>query len=60
MEALIDNVTVVRIKPNDALRVKRSAEMEQALKALGCVVSVETTKNGYANLDHKQAQKAHN
>ncbi|HYK20706.1 MAG TPA: OB-fold nucleic acid binding domain-containing protein, partial [Pyrinomonadaceae bacterium] len=60
MEALIDNVTVVRIKPNDALRVKRSAEMEQALKELGCVVSVETTKNGYANLDHKQAQKAHN
>ena len=33
--------TVVRVKPNDALRVKRSTEFEQALKDLGCTVSIE-------------------
>jgi DNA polymerase-3 subunit alpha len=53
MEALIEEGTVVRIKPNNALRVRRSAELEQALKELGCSVSFETA-NG-----HKEAQKAH-
>ncbi len=32
LEALVEEGTVVRIKPNDALRVKRSTELEQALK----------------------------
>jgi len=45
MEALIDD-TVVRIKPSDALRIKRSAELEKALKELGCTISFETAKNG--------------
>jgi hypothetical protein len=48
MEALIEEGTVVRIKPNNALRVRRSAELEQALKALGCGVSFETATNGHA------------
>jgi len=47
MEALIDGGTVVRIKPNTALRVRRSAELEQALKNLGCGVSFETATNGH-------------
>jgi DNA polymerase-3 subunit alpha len=53
MEALIEEGAVVRIKPNNALRVRRSAELEQALKELGCSVSFETA-NG-----HKEAQRAH-
>jgi DNA polymerase III alpha subunit len=48
-EALIDDGTVVRIKPNNALRVRRSGELEQSLKELGCGVSVETT-NGHARV----------
>jgi DNA polymerase-3 subunit alpha len=44
MEALLDNGMVVRIKPSDTLRVKRSAELEQALKELGCDVSFETSR----------------
>jgi hypothetical protein len=48
MEALIEEGTVVRIKPNTALRVRRSAELEQALKELGCGVSFETATNGHA------------
>jgi DNA polymerase-3 subunit alpha len=51
MEALIEQGTVVRIRPNNALRVRRSADLVQALKELGCSISFETT--------HKQAQKAH-
>jgi DNA polymerase-3 subunit alpha len=42
LEALIDGGTVVRIKPNGALKVRRSGELEQSLKELGCVVSFET------------------
>jgi hypothetical protein len=57
MEALIDEGTVVRIKPNNALRVRRSAELEQALKALGCTVSFETATNGHTRL-HARAQDA--
>jgi len=34
----------VRIRPNDALRVRRSGELEQALKELGCAVTVETSR----------------
>jgi hypothetical protein len=47
MEALIEDRTIVRIKPNTALRVRRSAELEQALKDLGCGVSFETATNGH-------------
>jgi hypothetical protein len=48
-EALIADGTIVRIKPNEALRVKRSGELEQALKDLGCGVSVERA-NGHARV----------
>jgi DNA polymerase-3 subunit alpha len=48
MEALIEDGTVVRIKPNNTLRVRRSVELEQALKDLGCGVSFETATNGHA------------
>ncbi|HEV8430039.1 MAG TPA: DNA polymerase III subunit alpha [Pyrinomonadaceae bacterium] len=41
LEAVVEEGTVVRVKPNDALRVRRSTELEQALKDLGCGVSVE-------------------
>jgi len=51
MEALIEEATVVRIKPNSTLRVRRSAELEQSLKELGCRISFET--------NHKEAYKAH-
>ncbi|HEY8413608.1 MAG TPA: OB-fold nucleic acid binding domain-containing protein, partial [Pyrinomonadaceae bacterium] len=46
IEALTDNGTIVRIKANNALRVKRSNELEEALKKLGCSVSIETATNG--------------
>ena len=42
IEALIEEGTIVRVKPNNALRVRRSGELEQALKNLGCAVSIET------------------
>jgi DNA polymerase III subunit alpha len=48
-EALIDDGTVVRIKPNNALRVRRSGELEQSLKDLGCSISIEKT-NGHARV----------
>src|SRR6185369_4485226 len=41
LEAVVADGTVVRVKPNDTLRVKRSTEFEQALKDLGCSVSIE-------------------
>ncbi|HKN84007.1 MAG TPA: DNA polymerase III subunit alpha, partial [Pyrinomonadaceae bacterium] len=50
MEALFADGAVVRIKPSDALRVKRSAELEQALKELGCTISFESAKNGNGRL----------
>jgi DNA polymerase III alpha subunit len=46
LEALTDSGTVVRVKANTALRVKRSSELEEALKKLGCRVSIETAMNG--------------
>jgi DNA polymerase III subunit alpha len=51
LEALTDNGTIVRVKANQALRVKRSSELEEALKKLGCIVSVESTAplNGSGN-----------
>src|SRR5689334_8494007 len=49
LEALTDNGTIVRIKASSALRVKRSAELEEALKKLGCRVSVETASNGHGS-----------
>jgi DNA polymerase-3 subunit alpha len=51
VEALIDDGTVVRIKPNNTLRVKRSGELEESLKGLGCRISVESNQ--------EKAQKAH-
>jgi DNA polymerase III subunit alpha len=48
LEALVGEGTVVRIKPNGALRVRRSGELEQALKDLGCGVKIETS--------HKEAK----
>jgi DNA polymerase III alpha subunit len=41
LEALTDNGTIVRVRASQALRVKRSGELEEALKKLGCRVSVE-------------------
>ncbi len=49
VEALIDEGTVVRIKPNGALRVRRSSELEQSLKELGCAVRFEKP-NGHARV----------
>ncbi len=42
LEALTEKGMLVRIKANEALRVTRSAELEEALKKLGCGVRVET------------------
>jgi DNA polymerase III subunit alpha len=41
LEAELDEGTTVRIKANPALRVRRSAELEAALKGLGCQVTIE-------------------
>jgi DNA polymerase-3 subunit alpha len=41
LEAEVDDGTIVRIKANPALRIKRSAELEESLKRLGCHVAVE-------------------
>jgi DNA polymerase-3 subunit alpha len=49
VEALIDEGTVVRIKPNGALKVRRSSELEQSLKDLGCAVTFEKP-NGHARV----------
>ena len=51
VEALIEDGTVVRIKPNNTLRVKRSGELEESLKGLGCRISIESNQ--------EKAQKAH-
>jgi DNA polymerase-3 subunit alpha len=45
-EAMTGNGAVVRIRANNALRVKRSNELEEALQKLGCVVRIETAANG--------------
>ncbi len=41
LETLTDNGLLVRIQPNSAIRVQRSAELESALSQLGCIVRVE-------------------
>jgi DNA polymerase-3 subunit alpha len=41
LEAFIDPSTLVRVKANPALKVKRSEQLEQALKNLGCSVTFE-------------------
>ncbi|HEU4712702.1 MAG TPA: DNA polymerase III subunit alpha [Pyrinomonadaceae bacterium] len=41
IEAETDNGLVVRIQANNALRVKRSNELEEALKKIGCGISFE-------------------
>lgn len=41
LEAQIDEGTVVRIKANSALRIRRCAEVEKALQDLGCHFAVE-------------------
>ncbi|HEX5876247.1 MAG TPA: DNA polymerase III subunit alpha [Pyrinomonadaceae bacterium] len=51
VEALIEDGTIVRIKPNNTLRVKRSGELEESLKGLGCRISIESSQ--------EKAQKAH-
>ncbi|HKE59936.1 MAG TPA: DNA polymerase III subunit alpha [Pyrinomonadaceae bacterium] len=44
VEAQVNGGTIVRVKANPALRVKPGPALEEALKRLGCVVSME--KNG--------------
>jgi len=44
VEAQVNGGTIVRVKANSALRVKPGPELEEALKRLGCIVSME--KNG--------------
>ena len=41
VEVQVDDQTVVRIKANPALRVKRSSELKESLTQLGCTVAVE-------------------
>ncbi len=41
IETKTDDGLVVRIQANNALRVKRSNELEEALKKIGCVISFE-------------------
>jgi DNA polymerase-3 subunit alpha len=41
VEAQVDDETIVRIKANPALRIRRSAELEESLKKLGCQFAVE-------------------
>ena len=43
LEAEIDDQTVVRIKANTALRVKRSQALDESLRRLGCIVTAEKT-----------------
>ena len=41
VEALVDPATIVRVRANPALKVKRSEQLELALKNLGCSVTFE-------------------
>src|ERR1051325_5263161 len=43
LEAEIDDHTVVRIKANNALKVKRSQALDESLRKLGCIVTAEKT-----------------
>jgi hypothetical protein len=44
IETKTDDGLIVRIQANNALRVKRSNELEAALKKIGCAVSFEKEK----------------
>lgn len=46
IEILVEDQTLVRIKTNPALRVKRSSELDQALTKLGCLLTIEKSSNG--------------
>jgi hypothetical protein len=41
LEAQIDDETIVRIKANTALRVKRSPILDEELRKIGCIVLAE-------------------
>jgi len=41
VEAQVNEDTIVRIRANPALRIKRSVQLEDSLKQLGCQVAVE-------------------
>jgi DNA polymerase-3 subunit alpha len=41
LEAQIDDETIVRIKANTAIRVKRSAILDAELRKIGCIVTAE-------------------
>jgi len=41
VEAQVNEDTIVRIRANPALRIKRSVQLEDSLKQLGCQVNVE-------------------
>jgi DNA polymerase III subunit alpha len=41
VETIVEDKTLVRVKTNPALRVKRSAELDLALTQLGCHLSIE-------------------
>ena len=43
LEAEIDDHTLVRIRANNALRVKRSQALNESLRRLGCMVTAEKT-----------------
>jgi len=45
VEAKINGGTIVRVKANPALRVKRCTELEESLKQLGCNLLVEKISN---------------
>jgi len=49
LEAVVDGHTIVRIKANSALRISRSSELEQALRKLGCAVSIEKSTPAFAS-----------
>ena len=52
LEAQVDETTLVRIKANPALRIKRSAELDQALTNLGCQVAVEKVATQTRTVSH--------
>jgi len=49
LETQLDETTTVRVKANPALRIKRSAEFEEAVKSLGCQMAVEKISSQIRN-----------
>jgi DNA polymerase-3 subunit alpha len=43
IETIVEKQTLVRVKANPALRVKRSTDLDQALTRLGCKLTIERT-----------------